>query len=199
MPRNGRRRSGPLAPDPELWRALDEGRVLREILDDFYTRVFDDARLAPFFAHTNKAWVVDKQFSFLRSIFTGEEGYFGMRPRNAHHWMVISNELFDYRETLMEEALRRHGVPEHLIERFRAVDEVFRKQIIKEQPLPLRMNGFEKPAEGFDSMLIPLGTTCDECAAEVSAGERVSYHVRTGHVYCAACRPASVEEAVQER
>jgi len=164
------------------------------VLEDFYTRVFEDEKLAPFFLHTNRAWVVDKQFSFLRSIFTGEPGYFGMRPRNAHHWMVISDELFDYRESLMEDCLRRYGLAAHLIERVRSVDEVFRKQIIKQAAIPLKMHGVEKPAEGYDTMVMPLGTLCDECGGQVSVGEIVSYHVRTGQTYCAACRPAEVRE-----
>lgn len=186
----GRRRRGPLAPDPEIWSAFHHGPGLREVLEDFYTRVFDNEQLAPFFVHTNKAWAVDKQFSFLRSIFTGEGGYFGMRPRNAHHWMVISDELFDYRESLLEDCLRRYGLPDHLIKRVRALDEVFRKQVVKDEPISLKMHGIEKPAEGYDTLVMPVGTLCDDCGGEVPAGETVTYHVRTGHTYCAVCRPA---------
>lgn len=183
-----RRRRGPLAPDSEMWQAFKRGPGLREVLEEFYTRVFDDDRLAPFFEHTNKNWAIDKQYSFLQAIFTGERSYFGMRPRNAHHWMVISDELFDYRETLMEASLRRYGLPEDLITRFRALDEAYRKQIVKEKPFPLRLNGLDVPAEGYETLELSIGAVCDGCRAVIDEGEMISYHVRTGQSYCPSCR-----------
>ena len=66
-------------------------------------------------------------------ILTGEPVYFGERPRNAHHWMVISDELFDYREDLLAEVERRHGMSERSIAQWRALNEAFRKQIVKSQ------------------------------------------------------------------
>ena len=183
-----RRRKGPLAADPEMWEAFENGPGLRAVLEDFYTRVFADERLAPFFEHTNKEWVIDKQYSFLQAIFTGEKSYFGMRPRNAHHWMVISDELFDYREDLMESCLRRYGLGEHLIARLRALDEVYRKQIVKDAPIPLRLNGLDIPAEGYDTLELSIGAVCDGCRDVLDEGETVSYHLRTGQTYCAECR-----------
>jgi truncated hemoglobin YjbI len=173
-----------------MWAALGEGPGLRSVLEAFYSRVFEDERLRSFFADTNKDWVIDKQYSFLRSIFTGEDGYFGMRPRNAHHWMVISDELFDYRESLLESCLRSYGLSEDLIRRFRAVDEVFRKQIVKDRPLPLVMNGVEKPADGYDTSILGVGTVCDRCGAEMSRGDLATYHLRTGRTFCERCLPA---------
>ena len=171
-----------------MWQAFKYGPGLREVLEEFYTRVFEDDRLAPFFEHTNKEWVIDKQYSFLQSIFTGEKSYFGMRPRNAHHWMVISNELLDYRETLMESCLRHYGLSEDLVERFRNLDEVYRKQIVKDKPFPLRLHGLDFPVEGYETLELSVGAVCDGCRAVLDEGERISYHVRTGQTYCSSCR-----------
>ena len=44
---------------------------------------------------------IEKQYSFLKACITGEKCYFGNRPRNAHHWMIIDDALFDYRQALM--------------------------------------------------------------------------------------------------
>jgi hypothetical protein len=76
---------GPLAPHPKIWKELGDGKALRAVLEDFYTRVFEDERLAPFFRDVTKQHVVDKQYSFLHSKLTGKGVYFGDRPRNAHH------------------------------------------------------------------------------------------------------------------
>lgn len=208
-------RRGKLAPDPEMWAALsrvaDDGAGLNEILDDFYSRVYADARLAHFFEGVTKQRAIEKQHSFLRSIFTGERVYFGDRPRNAHHWMVISNELFDYREALMEDCLRRWGLAEHLIKRWREVEETFRRAIVKDKPWPKKINGVELPLEGYDTLTLEFTSLCDGCEGEMNIGDTVTYHVRTGKTWCATCaeslesedlaaeqKPEQISESVSE-
>jgi truncated hemoglobin YjbI len=182
-----RRRNDDLKPDDEMWSALEHGEKLTRILDDFYGRVYQDPRLAPFFHGVTRERAIEKQYSFLRQIFTGEPIYFGDRPRNAHHWMVISNELFDYREALMEECLRRACLPEPLVQRWRAIEERFRKQIVKSAPFGKKLRGVTLPLEGYESLELAVGACCDGCSEAIEAGARASYHVRTGRTYCAAC------------
>lgn len=185
-----RRRLGDLKPDPEMWAALDDGALLTRILDDFYTTVFADPRLAHFFEGRTKDWVAQKQYSFLCQIFSGAPVYFGDRPRNAHHWMVIDDALFDHREAIMEACLRRHGLPEHLVQRWMSVEEIFRKQIVKAAPVPRKVNGAALPLEGYDRIVLDSGTLCDGCGAEVGTGATLTFHVRTGKGYCTTCMPA---------
>ncbi len=175
-------------PDPELWKGLDEGRLLSAVLVDFYNHVYDDPLLSPFFEGATKQRLIEKQYNFMCQVLTGEDVYFGERPRNAHHWMVISDELLDHREALMESSLRRFGVPEHLIRRYRALEEIYRKDIVKDKPWKKILFGKEMPVEGFDEMVMDDATLCDSCQQEISVGERVQYHVRLGKVYCKACR-----------
>jgi NAD(P)H-flavin reductase/truncated hemoglobin YjbI len=183
-------------PDPELWAALDEGRLLSSILDDFYTRVYADERLSPFFRGVTKRRLVEKQFSFLKQIMTGVKIYFGDRPRNAHHWMVISNELFAYRENLMVSVLRAHALTEPMIARFSAIEESFRPDIVKDKPWNKLVNGIELPLDGFDEITMEVGTLCDGCNGEIPAGTKVRYHVRLGSTWCPACM-ASDEKNVK--
>lgn len=185
-----RRRRGDLSPNPEMWLALRQGEGLTEVLTDFYERVFADPRLAPFFASTTRTRAIEKQYAFLREILTGEEGYFGDRPYNAHHWMVISDELFDYREDLMESCLRRHGLEERFILQFRAIDEVFRKQIVKSEPKPKKLRGEDLPLEGYGTIVVEIGTLCDDCQEAINAGDSVRYHLRTGQTFCPRCSSA---------
>ncbi len=184
-----KRRAGDLAPNPALWAALDDGALLTHVLQDFYTQVYADERLAPFFEGIPKQRVIEKQFAFLREKLTGERLYFGDRPRNAHHWMVISNELFDHREALMERSLRKHGLAEHFVQAMRALDEVFRKQIVKSAPVGKKVRGVELPFEGYGEVELVVGILCDGCQGEIAAGEVVRYHNRTGRTFCAECVP----------
>jgi len=178
-------------PDPELWQALKEGELMRAILTDFYTRVFEDARLAPYFRGVTRDRLIDKVYSFMHQFITGEKTYFGDRPRNAHHWMVISDELFDYREAMMTDCLRRHGLPDHLIARWNAYEESFRPDIVKPTPWPRVVNGVELPVDGFGEMVLDVGSLCDGCQSEIGPGTPIRYHLRLGTTYCPACQSAS--------
>jgi truncated hemoglobin YjbI len=182
-----RRRRGDLEPDLELWGALEHGEKLTRILQDFYARVFADPRLSPFFHGVTVQRVIEKQYSFMRQLLTGERIYFGDRPRNAHHWMVISDELFDHRERLMAECLRRASVPEHLVERWLSIDEVFRKQIVKKKPAPKKIRGLLLPLDGYENIVLAIGSCCDGCQAIMEPGDTASYHQRTGQTYCGGC------------
>jgi truncated hemoglobin YjbI len=195
--RGGRRqRAGDLDPDPAFWEALEEGRLLRVILEDFYTRVFVDPRLAPFFQRVTKGRAIDKQYEFLRDKISGSRDYFGDRPRNAHHWMVIDDELFDYREELLAECARRAGLAERFVERWRVIDECFRKQIVKAAPIPKKIRGQSLPLEGYESLELSAGALCDGCQQPVGVGASVRYHVRTGATYCLTCAPAKETASV---
>lgn len=180
-------RRGPLAPNPELWDALGQGETLTAILTEFYTLAFSDPRLSPFFRDVTKQRLIEKQYNFLFEILTGQPVYFGERPRNAHHWMVISDDLFDYREDLLADVERRHGLSEHSIAQWRALNEAFRKQIVKGKPVPKKIPGMVFPLEGYEKLVLSAGSVCDDCFCEIAEGQTATYHVRTGKTYCDGC------------
>lgn len=191
-------RRGALAPNPELWNALGQGEKLTEILQDFYARVFSDPKLNTFFDGVTKQRVIEKQYNFLYEILTGEPVYFGERPRNAHHWMVISDELFDYREQVLAEVARQHGLSDASIAQWRTLNEAFRKQIVKTRPFPKKMGGVIFPLEGYETLTLTVGSMCDDCLGEMAEGHRATYHVRTGKTYCDTCAIKHTAQAVPE-
>lgn len=176
-----------LPADDELWEVLGDGRVMREVLADFYTRVFDDPVLAPYFRGVTKDRLIGQVFSFMRDGVRGQREYFGLKPLSAHHWMVISDEIFDHREGLMERVLRDHGVPATFIQRWRRFEEAFRDEIVKAEPWRLVVDGMEMPLDGFGEEELLVGTICDGCQRAVEIGERIRYHLRLGLTYCCDC------------
>jgi len=174
-------------PDGEMWAALHEGALMNRILTDFYDEVFDDALLAPYFTGVTRHRVIGKVYSFMKQIFTGERVYFGDRPRNSHHWMVIPDEVFDYRESLMAKWLRHHGLDEHLVQRWLAIEHSFRADIVKAKPFGRMVDGIVQPVEGFGHAVLEIGAVCDSCSQVLEPGEEVRYHLRLGHIYCHAC------------
>ena len=176
-----------IEPDDEMWEGLENGALLSRILTDFYGQVFENPRLAPFFRKVTKQRLIEKQYAFLADLFTGSRMYFGERPFNAHHWMIISDELFEYREALFFAVVRKHGVSELLIPRWKALHETFRREIVKTQMRGQWFEGEEVVREGYSDEPAMIDLLCDECEREIRAGEIVRMHVRTGELYCADC------------
>ncbi len=182
-----------IKPDPELWEALGRGPKLRAILEDFYAEVYQDERLSPFFHNVTRERAIDKQYSFLADMFAGTKDYFGLKPFNAHHWMVISDELFDYREAMFERHLRRHQVPEPMIRRWEHLHELFRRDIVKSRTRGLFLEGVEYHLDRFQEEVVTVAGLCDGCSAELLVGDTCRLHVRTGQAYCQRCDAAAAE------
>ncbi|MCB1633197.1 MAG: 2Fe-2S iron-sulfur cluster binding domain-containing protein [Xanthomonadales bacterium] len=174
-------------PDPALWAALEQGKRLTPILRDFYTRVFADPRLAPYFHGLTVEYVAGKQYAFLAQVFSGERSFFGLNPHNGHHWMVISDELFDHREALFEQVLREHGLADALIQRWIALHEWFRAEIVKAAPKGRFVDGQMLPAPQDSVERLDLDTVCDRCGSEIPAGSPSRYVQRLGELHCRQC------------
>ncbi len=185
-----------LPSEPELWAALGEGAGLTAILTEFYARVFTDPKLAPYFQRATRQRLVEQQYSFLRDLMTGRRDYFGERPFNAHHWMLISDALFDHREALFFDVVREAGIAEPLARRWRALHEVFRREIVKQTVRGQWFDGVEIDRSGFELLPAPIAMLCDGCGGEVTEGAPIRSHRRTGQVFCAGCvERACFEEA----
>jgi hypothetical protein len=140
---------------------------------------------------------IDKQYSFLRQLMTAERVYFGDRPRNAHHWMVITEALFDHRQDLMVSTLLAHRLSALQIARWTRLEQHYRRDIVKSAACPRQLDGVDLPLDGYASERLSAATVCDHCAGEIDAGTVVRYHLRLGHVSCARCaavmpRPAGI-------
>lgn len=176
-----------LSTMPDLWAALEDGEKLSAILRAFYDVVYTDERLSPFFHRVTKQRAIDKQYNFLRSIMLGSRDYFGEKPFNAHHWMVISNDLFDYRERLLMNIARQHDLPEPMVRKWAGLHELFRREIVKSTARGVMRAGVEVDLEGYTREIVDVGTVCDGCAGEVNPGDTVQLHRRTGELFCDGC------------
>ncbi|MCK5903136.1 MAG: 2Fe-2S iron-sulfur cluster binding domain-containing protein [Cocleimonas sp.] len=174
-------------PDPEMWEAMEQGVLLSKILTTFYDAVFDDVILKPYFIGVTKMRLIEKVYSFHYQMFTGENVFFGERPRSSHHWMVISDEIFEHRQQLMEKSLKRHQLAPHLIKRWLDYEALYRNDIIKDKPIKKILFGEEVPLEGFEPLVMEFSSLCDSCQGEISVGDTVHYHTRMGTVYCLEC------------
>ncbi|PJK08382.1 hypothetical protein CO610_06515 [Lysobacteraceae bacterium NML95-0200] len=176
-----------IEPQPELWEALERGEKLSQILSHFYDMVYEDERLSPYFHGIPKEFVAQKVYEFFASLFGRETGFFGRNPYNTHHWMVISNDMFDHHEALLEKAIRAFDIPDPLIRRWMAINELFRSEIVKSAPRGMISAGVEQPVKTHEVSVLEMDTVCDGCGNEILAGQPVRYHHRVGTLHCARC------------
>ncbi len=175
-------------PDPSLWTALDNGRVLMDVLKAFYPKLYADPVIAPFFENVTINRIIEKQYNFLYQAITGEKVFFGERPRNSHHWMVITDDIFDHREAILKATLDEFDVDADTQRKLLAIERAYKDDIVKEKPWPKILFGKPVDTERFEALTMDAADLCDGCGAEVDAGEQVLYHTRTGKVYCSRCR-----------
>lgn len=194
-PPRDRQRIERIAADPDLWDALERGPRLRRILEAFYARVYLDPDLSPFFAKVARTHAVAKQYAFLADLFSGARDFFGLNPFNAHHWMVISDALFDHREALFEQVLREDGLAAPLIRRWLALHERFRADMVKPVARGMVIQGLEQPLHTHVVEYMDIASVCDACGNEIPAGAPSRYQYRAGTLHCADCAGIATESA----
>jgi hypothetical protein len=101
--------------------------------------------------------------------------------------MIISDELFDYREAMMETAMREQGLSETMIRRWGAIHELFRRAIVKSSARGLVVDGEERAPKDPEDVVVEFATMCDGCHSEMPVGTKGRFHPEDGRVYCAAC------------
>lgn len=176
-----------VAINPALWEALGGDHTVRKILTEFYKKVYADQQLAPFFERVTIDRIIGKQFAFLKQLITGEATFFSEQPRNSHHWMVISDELFEHRMLLMHQTLLEHKLSADLIEQFERYELQFKNDIVKSQAWLKQVGDLLVDTEKYEECQLDEATVCDYCEAEIEQGTVVRFHMRLGKLACKAC------------
>lgn len=176
-----------LKPNPILWEQLGGDEKMRTILTTFYKKVYADKQLAPFFERITIERIIGKQFAFLKENIVGEQIYLGEQPRNSHHWMVISESLFQHRMDLMHQSLQEHLVPQILIKELEMYEFQFKEDIVKSQAWLKQIGNLFIDTEKYEECHLDEATICDYCGAEIAKGSLVRFHTRIGKLACQNC------------
>lgn len=84
---------------------------LREIVAEFYGRVFEDPIIGFFFDGHDKQRLIDKQVEYVRArLGSGEVDYTGKPIRGGHETLPIMVGHFDRRHQILLDVLDEYGV-----------------------------------------------------------------------------------------
>ncbi|MCB0390394.1 MAG: group 1 truncated hemoglobin [Bdellovibrionales bacterium] len=115
----------------DLYQRLPDKNIIKIVNDLFYDKVYEHPWLSLFFEGIEKEFISDQQTAFIIGAIGGPDHYQGRLPSNAHPHMMITNELFDLRKSLLIMALEEAQAPLELKETWLKIDEAFRRTIVK--------------------------------------------------------------------
>lgn len=100
--------------------------ALRQIIDRFVDRVFDDVMIGFFFRNARRERVKQKEYEFAAQHLGGPVTYTGRPIAEAHRAHPIMGGQFARRLTILKETLEAAGVPEHIKQHWLAHTEAQR-------------------------------------------------------------------------
>jgi hemoglobin len=112
--------------------------AIAKISKVFYDKVYAHEWIGQYFAHIKQDLLESQQTDFMSGSLNGPKKYSGRLPIPAHEYMVITDELFELREALLEESMSELKVPEDLKEIWHRIDRAFRSGIVKTAENPAK-------------------------------------------------------------
>jgi hemoglobin len=100
--------------------------ALRQIIDRFVDRIFDDVMIGFFFRNARRERIKQKEYEFAAQHLGGPVTYSGRPLDEAHRAHPIMGGQFLRRLTILKETLEEAGVPEHVKQHWLAHTESMR-------------------------------------------------------------------------
>jgi hemoglobin len=123
------RQTAPMAArDPELFARIGAEK-LREVIADFYDRVFGDVMIGFLFAGKDKQRLIDKEWEFTAHFLGADVAYTGKPMRQAHANSPIFGGHFERRLQLLRQAMAAHGVDDEVARSWIEHQQALRSQI----------------------------------------------------------------------
>ena len=97
-----------------LYEELGGEAKLRQIIDTFIDRVFEDRMIGFFFRHADKNRIKEMEFQLTARFLGADVEYKGRPLDEAHARHPIMGGQFARRLQLLKETLKEHGVPKHI-------------------------------------------------------------------------------------
>ena len=132
---------------PTLFEQIGGEAKLREIIETFIDRVFDDRMIGFFFRHVDRGRIREMEYQFTAKFLGAGVEYRGRPLDEAHAKHPIMGGQFARRQQILKETLEIYGVPQQVRDAWLQHNESLRPLITKD-----------------------AGSDCDPAAARERAG-----------------------------
>ena len=120
--------------DSVTYEAMGGQSALVKINKIFYDKIYQHPWLKQYFSAIPQDRIEHQQVHFMQRVLGGPNTYMGKTPPMAHRHMFISEELFQLRQELLVASFDEANAHPALREKWLALDEVFKKNIVKASP-----------------------------------------------------------------
>jgi len=108
--------------------------LIFKINQTFYDKVYKDPWLKDIFSIIEQKIIETQQTDFIVGVMGGPMRYCGRNPKDAHPHMVITEEMWELRESYLREAFKETNCPSEIADRWIKIDESFKSRIIQPDP-----------------------------------------------------------------
>jgi hemoglobin len=115
----------------EQFEALGGRKILEVVAKEFYDRLYEHPWLSKFFEEIPQERIEKQQVDFMQAALGGPNVYCGSLPIPAHQHIYIDEEMFDLRQVILIEALKKCGSSTELIDKWLKIDSSFKSRIVK--------------------------------------------------------------------
>lgn len=105
---------------------------------EFYELIYRDEWLKEVFKIVPQVFITSQQIDFMLQALTSIKRYNGRNPGDAHPHIFVNEDMWQLRESYLEKAFERVGVPLELRERWLKIDRAFKAKIVMSDPAQCR-------------------------------------------------------------
>jgi len=105
-----------------------------KVNEKFYELVYEDPWLKEVFKIVDQEIITRQQSDFIVGALGGEKRYCGRNPKDAHPHIFVDEEMWQLREYYLRQAFEFHQIEEEVQKKWIAIDDAFKKMIIKNSP-----------------------------------------------------------------
>lgn len=98
----------------------------------FYDKVYAHPWLKLFFEKIPQQHIEDQQVDFMQKVLGGPNIYAGKAPPAAHMHILIDEEIFSVRKSLLEEAFIETNADKKMVSLWLALDDSFKRVLLKD-------------------------------------------------------------------
>ncbi len=120
-----------MVSDTSLFARLGGAPTLQKVHRIFYDKVYAHPWLKQYFTDKPQEILEKQQTAFMTQVFGGPQIYAGKTPKFAHQHMLISDDLFNLRNQMLEESLIEAGIEAGLRQEWLNFDATFRPALVK--------------------------------------------------------------------
>lgn len=118
-----------------IWDTFQQGKLLLEILSDFYNNVYTNNILKDYFHQIPKEKSIKQEYSFIYKTLLGQESKFYDFKLNSEDFKLVPYEIINYRQDLMVKSFEKFNIPKYIINKIIEIELNVVDNIINEKVL----------------------------------------------------------------